>query len=879
MCGRPARTALVAAAAVLSTALIVCVACSLASVHNAIRDQLVATVGSADIQVMPAGRGRFFGEDVLNGVRSWLEAKDAIPLLNQPLSLAVQRAGPDGAAVTLTASAMGFGVVPELEPMARPLRLVEGRWPRTPDEVVVEETLLEGSNWSDELGPIERLTLSRMNSRGPPPTREPERFVVLGDEVIVLRFLGGPTTVRVVGVVAPQPLGGRYRVYASLEGVRTLARSPGALSQVDVTLRPGFDPAEVATRYADTFGEGVLVKTTAKVTSTLDKNMESSELGFYLALVLSTMSAAFIIMTGLNTTLTEQRREVGILRSVGASRAQVAATQLFAGLFYGVCGAVGGVPLGIGISLLLGLVLREHFTSGIVVPMSGPILGASGAVVAGVIGALWPAWRASVADPLSAIASRAAPVTRANVRATAIAALLLMLFQALVVGLPNDGQFVFWAYATAGLPLMFLGYFLLGVPAVLLVSAVLSSALTRALRLPRGMLNRSMRATPYRFGLTAGALMSGLALMVAITINGTALLRDWLGKLNFPDAFVSGLALTDDSERTVRELPFVRNTCAITVHPVETDAFGVRALQQYRTSFIAFDPRPFFEMSRITWVQGDPAKAIARLEAGGAVIVSREFLLAKGLGVGDKFTCSDFGKQHTFDIVGVVTSPGLEVVSRFFNIGEEFHQQALHAVFGSRRDLRERFGSDATHLIQIDLDDSVNDDEAVARIRKALLGHGVLDAGSGRSVMDQIKAFALGGLLLMSAVAFVAMVIAGFGVANIVVAGIEARRFEFGVLRAVGAPRGLLLRIVAGETLIVALTACVLGTLMGVQGAWAGQKLNRLLLGIDMNLAIPPIELLAAWGIVILVALGAASPAMLRLGRREPRELLSATRG
>ncbi len=35
-----------------------------------------------------------------------------------------------------------------------------------------------------------------------------------------------------------------------------------------------------------------------------------------------------------------------------------------------------------------------------------------------------------------------------------------------------------------------------------------------------------------------------------------------------------------------------------------------------------------------------------------------------------------------FEIVGVVTSPGLEIVSKFFNVGETYADQAVHAVFG-----------------------------------------------------------------------------------------------------------------------------------------------------------------------------------------------------
>jgi putative ABC transport system permease protein len=460
-----------------------------------------------------------------------------------------------------------------------------------------------------------------------------------------------------------------------------------------------------------------------------------------------------------------------------------------------------------------------------------------------------------------------------------LVALTCLVIQILLVGVPRDGQVLFWGYVTAGLPLMFFGYFLLGVPTTLVLTRLLAGVLSKVLGLPARLLARTVEATPYRHGLTAGALMGGLALMVALWTNGGAFLRDWIDKIQFPDAFVSGLALSPQSQKTLdRMTDIVERTCAITLHPVETDAFGVRALQRYKTTFMAFEPEPFFAMMNPTWVEGDPRTAMPKLERGGAVIVAREFLIARGMGVGGMFRCRHNERDFEFEIVGVVTSPGLEVVSKFFNIGEDYTDQALHAVFGSRKDLKEKFGSDAVHLIQIDLKEGVDDEAALARFREALFGQ-ILDAGSGRQVKEFIRTFAGGGLLLVTGVAVAAMLVACFGVANVIIAGIQARQFEFGVLRAVGAQRGLLSRLVLGEALLIALAACVLGTLMGVQGSWAGQRIDRLLFGLDMRLRPPPLPIAVCWGITIALTLAAAGPPVLRLARKRPRELLGAVRG
>ncbi len=67
----------------------------------------------------------------------------------------------------------------------------------------------------------------------------------------------------------------------------------------------------------------------------------------------------------------------------------------------------------------------------------------------------------------------------------------------------------------------------------------------------------------------------------------------------------------------------------------------------------------------------------------------------------------------------------------------------------------------------------------------------------------------------LSVIAFGALLIASLGVANMVIASVHARRFEFGVLRAIGAARGQLIRLVLAEVTLIGLVAGVLGAARG----------------------------------------------------------------
>ncbi|MBN1815678.1 MAG: ABC transporter permease [Anaerolineae bacterium] len=117
--------------------------------------------------------------------------------------------------------------------------------------------------------------------------------------------------------------------------------------------------------------------------------------------------AVFIGAVGmLNTMLMsvlERTREIGVLRSLGWRRRQVLGMILNESLVLGIVGGVCGIPLGLGLGRLIGLTgvwggalepayTSQMFVQAIVVAM-----------VAGVVGGIYPAWRATRMRPVEAL--------------------------------------------------------------------------------------------------------------------------------------------------------------------------------------------------------------------------------------------------------------------------------------------------------------------------------------------------------------------------------------------------------------------------------------------------------------------------------------------
>jgi putative ABC transport system permease protein len=99
----------------------------------------------------------------------------------------------------------------------------------------------------------------------------------------------------------------------------------------------------------------------------------------------------------------ERTREIGVLRSLGWRRRQVLGMIVQESLVLGIVGGLCGIPFGLGLGALIG---AAGIWGGAVEPLYTPRLFVRAvvvAVVAGTIGGLYPAWRATRLHPVEAL--------------------------------------------------------------------------------------------------------------------------------------------------------------------------------------------------------------------------------------------------------------------------------------------------------------------------------------------------------------------------------------------------------------------------------------------------------------------------------------------
>jgi putative ABC transport system permease protein len=620
---------------------------------------------------------------------------------------------------------------------------------------------------------------------------------------------------RIVGIVAgPGPIvdGLGRTVVVPIERARSILARSGA-DRVDVVVAPGVDPATVRRRLAERLtAEPYVVASPADLAAGLRASTTDLRSMTALLAALALFVAAFLISNTLSMTLVERVRELGLLRAAGASRRQVGRLVLVQAAVLGLVGSVLGLAWGFGLGQIVVAWVRaltpvrlESLTVDPSVVAAAAVVGLLVTVVAG----LEPALRAGSVSPIEALAARGRP-------ALGPARLRWLGLVFAVVAL------VGWLLWPAG-PLdpdalrALLVYALL--LAVTLVSPFLLGPLGRfaglpfalAVRLEERLARVALLRDRSRTAVTAGALVIGLAMIVALGVVGGDARRAaaaWIEGVVPGDVVVSSVrpvGLDEPVVEELRSLPAVARVSPIASFDVA--AFG------YRLDAAAVVGADLLADGRLRVVAGpDRAEALPAIDAGPAVLVPRAIADRLGLRAGDSLPVSlGAGRSVDLRVAAVVerSLPG--------RVGE-----AILVGWSTARDVFGVEGADA-FAVRLVPGARAPDRAAVeATAREYALEPSSLEAihGAISAALDRVFG-------LFDGLAVVAVVVAGLGIVNTLTMSVVERTRELGILRALGLTRRQLWRTVLVEAGILGLVGSFLGVVAGVGAGFLMVELAR----------------------------------------------------
>lgn len=206
----------------------------------------------------------------------------------------------------------------------------------------------------------------------------------------------GADVYRIAGIYSPES---GARVKMSLEAMQKALEAEGKCTFIFVKLRNPDQLQEVAARI-DRELPGNTIQPTREVFTSFEKSIPY--LGVFLRVLvgLAAVVSSLVVMLAMYTTITERTREIGILKAMGASRGYIVGIIEKEAILISFIGLIAGFV----VSMIAGYLI--HKTYGLVFEYSWTwaIVAAAIGIFGGVLGALYPAWRASNLDAVNALA-------------------------------------------------------------------------------------------------------------------------------------------------------------------------------------------------------------------------------------------------------------------------------------------------------------------------------------------------------------------------------------------------------------------------------------------------------------------------------------------
>lgn len=352
---RPVRTAVSVLAVAMEVMLILVI---IGLVDGIKTDNAVRTQGvGADIMLQPPGATMFLGLsqnvmpiEMVEGVEGVEGVEAVTPVVTQ--------------FNTQDSFDLVYGIDPaSFDRVSGGLTYLDGRMFQKPDEIVVDDIYAEAKG------------------------------VGVGDPIELLNH-----SFVVSGIVAS---GKGARLYMGLEAAQEMTGDIGNVSLLYITANSEDTIPEVVGRLEAALPEYKVTDIDEYLSLMLSGSVPALDAFLTVVVGVAVSIGLLVIFLSMYTTISERTREIGILRSMGASR------RFIVGLILNEAGvlAVVGVVVGLVISLIVSRSVPSFYPSILILIQPRWVLNAALlAVVSAMFGAFYPSLRAASQDPVEALA-------------------------------------------------------------------------------------------------------------------------------------------------------------------------------------------------------------------------------------------------------------------------------------------------------------------------------------------------------------------------------------------------------------------------------------------------------------------------------------------
>lgn len=200
---------------------------------------------------------------------------------------------------------------------------------------------------------------------------------------------------RVVGVYEPESLG---RIKVPLSTVQESTSRPGLCSTIFVKVSDPAKQVEVANRIKEAFPSNNLFMT-RDLPVLYATGIPAFQTFLKVVVALSVIVSSLVVLLTMYTTVTERTRQIGILKSLGASRQWIAGEIEKEALAI----TIAGILVGFSASVIGKFAIQRFTPLNIELETSWLLYALGLGLLSGTLGALYPALRAANQDPVTAL--------------------------------------------------------------------------------------------------------------------------------------------------------------------------------------------------------------------------------------------------------------------------------------------------------------------------------------------------------------------------------------------------------------------------------------------------------------------------------------------
>ena len=616
----------------------------------------------------------------------------------------------------------------------------------------------------------------------------------------------GLTVGALVDFQALNPLASPKLAVMDIAQAQGLFGDAGAIHQIDVKLADGADTAAAQTSLQARLGPGVRVVTPEQRETQAKGLLAAFQLNLTALSLISLFVGVFLVYSSTQAALVRRREELGLLRSLGATRRQVFALIITEVGLLGGLGAALGLPLGYGVAqanvrvvsatlsnlYLLEEIARLEMTTWLYV--LGVVIGVGGAVV----GALLPALDVARRDTRALLSAFTLHET--------VGSLAPRLF-ALGVALPLTAAVWYGLHGRhwqhAGFVLAVVLLFTLPLLTPLLVRELCARVRVRGFGL-----GYSLKGLGVRLQTTSVAVAS-LAVAVSMLIGITLMigsfrqtLNVWIGTSIQADVYVAPASWRGTGTGSDGGLePHVM--AVVTGHPAVRAVDRLRRFHGYTgdrriiVSGVEMDLRQ--GLSRFPFLPGALPNPYDAVRERGGLFIGETLARKAGVWVGDALPIHTPTGVQDFPVVAVYYD---------YSAGDG-------AVAMDLRTMEQAFGSGPVGSTALYLDPGADTASVVAELQAAL-PEAPIEIRSNRRLRDEVLAIFDQTFAITRLLQFMSLLIAVCGIALMLLVLAREQAPELALCRSLGARGRQLFGVFVGKGLSMGVMGLALGSVGGV---------------------------------------------------------------